>query len=97
MAFAHMVAACGASAALFDEADGTSKREALRQWHMGTVVPMVDVLTYELRKRLDVDVRLVLDDYPKDMVGRAKTFKDLVAGWHGHRQGAGYLWPDDGR
>ena len=39
-AFDRMVAACGASPALFDDSDGTSKREALRQWHMGTVIPM---------------------------------------------------------
>ncbi len=30
--FARMVAACGCSPALFDDSDGTSKREALRQW-----------------------------------------------------------------
>ncbi len=80
VAFMHMVAACGASSALFDDSDGTSKREALRQWHMGTVAPMVDVLRYELRKRLETDVRIVLDDYPRDLAGRAQAFKNLVAG-----------------
>ena len=35
-AFARMLAACGCSPALFDDSDGTAKREALRQWHLGT-------------------------------------------------------------
>ena len=79
VAFMHMVAACGASSALFDDSDGTSKREALRHWHMGTVVPVVNGLAYELSKRLETDVRLVLDNYPRDVAGRATAFKNLVA------------------
>ena len=47
-AFDRMVAACGASPALFDDSDGTSKREALRQWHMGTVKPLAAILEHEL-------------------------------------------------
>ena len=80
VAFAHMVAACGASSALFDESDGTSKREALRHWHMNTVVPVANALSYELSKRLDTNVRLRLDDYARDTVGRAQAFKHMVAG-----------------
>ena len=34
-AFARVLAASGCSPALFDDSDGTSKREALRQWHLG--------------------------------------------------------------
>ena len=80
VAFMHMVAACGASSALFDDSDGTSKREALRQWHMGVVAPLANGLAYELSKRLETDVRLVLDNYPRDVAGRATAFKNLVAG-----------------
>ena len=36
-AFNRMVAACGASPALFDNSDGTSKKEAARLWHMSVV------------------------------------------------------------
>ena len=39
-AFARVLAACGTPPALFtDGADGTAQREALRRWHLGTVLP----------------------------------------------------------
>ena len=78
--FGRMVAACGASPALFDDSDGTSKREALRQWHMGCVLPMARILSHELTMQLDTEVKLVFDAYPLDMAGRAASFAKLVAG-----------------
>ena len=78
-AFARMLAACGCSPALFDDSDGTSKREALRQWHMGTVKPLARLLEHELSMRLDVPVKLKFDGYPRDMVSRAQVFSKLIA------------------
>ena len=79
-AFDRMVAACGASPALFDDSDGTSKREALRQWHMGTVIPMAAILQHELTTRLETEVKLSFDGYALDLQARAATFQKLVAG-----------------
>ena len=78
-AFARMLAACGCSPALFDDSDGTSKREALRQWHLGTVKPLARLLEHELSMRLDVPVKLKFDGYPRDMVSRAQVFAKLIA------------------
>ena len=77
--FARMLAACGCSPALFDDSDGTAKREALRQWHMGTVVPLARLLEHELTARLDTPVKLVFDGYGRDMVSRAQVFAKLIA------------------
>ena len=78
--YGRMVAACGASPALFDDSDGTSKREALRQWHMGTVMPLARILSHELTMQLDTEVKLVFDAYPLDMASRAASFAKLVSG-----------------
>ena len=78
---AHMrvLGACGASPALFDDSDGTSKREALRQFHLGTVRPLAKLLEHELSARFDVPVKLKFDGYPRDMVSRAAVFSKLIA------------------
>lgn len=78
--FARVLAACGCSPALFDDSDGTSKREALRQWHLGTVQPLARLLEHELSEKLEADVRLRFDLYNVDLAGRAQAFQKLVAG-----------------
>ena len=79
--FARMLAACGVPPGLFESgADGTSQREALRRWHMNTVEPLAAILADELTMRLETEVRLTFDNYPKDLAGRAATFQKLVAG-----------------
>ncbi len=78
--FTRMLAACGCSPALFDDSDGTSKREALRQFHLGTVRPLARLLETELTMKLETPVRLVFDNYPLDLAGRAQAFQKLVAG-----------------
>ena len=96
--FARMVAACGASVPLFDDSDGTAKREALRQWHLGTVQPLAKVLAHELTMQLETDVRLKFDGYPLDIAGRAQAFAKLVAGGMSLEQAAavtGILSSDD--
>ena len=78
--FSRMLAACGCSPAMFDDSDGTAKREALRQWFMGTVRPLARILEHELTMRLDTPVKLRFDLYATDLAGRASAFKALVAG-----------------
>ena len=68
------------SPALFDDSDGTSKREALRQWHLGTVQPLARQLEHELSTKFEVPVRLRFDLYNVDLAGRAQAFQKLVAG-----------------
>ncbi len=79
-AFARVLAACGCSPALFDDSDGTAKREALRQWHLGTVQPLARVVERELTEKFGVPVRLRFDLYNVDLAGRAQAFQKLVAG-----------------
>ena len=79
-AFGRMLAACGCSPALFDDSDGTSKREALRQWHLGTVLPLARLLETELSEKLDAPIKLGFDLYNVDLAGRAQAFQKLVAG-----------------
>ena len=79
-AYGRMLAACGCSPALFDDSDGTSKREALRQWHLGTVRPLARQLEAELSAKLETRVRLNFDLYNVDLAGRAQAFQKLVAG-----------------
>ena len=79
-AFARVLAACGCSPALFDDSDGTSKREALRQWHLGTVQPLARLLETELSEKLDAPIKLRFDLYNIDLAGRAQAFQKLVAG-----------------
>ena len=80
-AFARTLAACGTPPALFTEAaDGTAQREALRRWHLGTVLPLARLLEHELRAKLEADVRLRFDPYPLDVQGRSAAFAKLVAG-----------------
>lgn len=79
-AFARTLAACGSNVSMFTDADGTAQREALRRWHMGTVVPLARLLEHELRAKLEADVSLSFDPYPLDVAGRAGAFAKLVQG-----------------
>ena len=76
-AFAATLAACGSSVALFDDADGTSKREALRQWHMTTVRPLARLIEAELSQKLGATIKLSFDPYALDMVSRAQVIQKL--------------------
>ena len=76
--FARMLAACGASPSLFDDSDGTSKREALRQFHLGAVRPLAKILETELSAKLETPVRLQFDLYAIDLQGRATAFAKMV-------------------
>ena len=79
-AFAAVLAATGTPPSLFVDADGTAQREAVRRWHLGTVLPLARILEAELSDKLEATVRLRFDAYPLDLAGRAQAFQKLVAG-----------------
>ena len=78
--YQRVLGACGASPALFDDSDGTSKREALRQFFLLTVKPLARLIETELSEKLDTRVHLAFDLYNVDLAGRAQAFQKLVAG-----------------
>ena len=80
-AFSGVLAALGTPPSLFVEAaDGTAQREAVRRWHLGTVLPLARILEAELSAKLEAETRLRFDAYPLDLAGRAQAFQKLVAG-----------------
>ena len=79
-AFEHVLAACGTPPSLFTDSDGTAQREAVRRWHLGTVLPLARMVEHELSAKLETPVRLRFDNYPLDLAGRAQAFQKLVAG-----------------
>ena len=79
--FGHVLAATGTPPSLFvDNADGTAQREAVRRWHLGTVLPLARMIERELTDKLETPVSLKFDAYPLDLAGRAQAFQKLVAG-----------------
>ena len=80
-AFSRMLAACGCPPGMFESgADGTSQREALRRWHMNTVIPLAKIFEHELSAQFETPVKIKFDQYATDLQGRATTFQKLVAG-----------------
>ena len=66
---------------MFDDSDGTSKREAQRVFLHGTVKPLTKLLSAELSERLETDITLNMDAlYYHDLAGRASSFQRMVAG-----------------
>ena len=63
--FSAVLAATGTPPSLFTDADGTSQREAVRRWHLGTVLPLARILEHELTGKLEAEVRLHFDAYPR--------------------------------
>ena len=79
--FKTVLAACGCSVAMFDDSDGTSKREAQRVFLHGTVRPLGRLLAAELSTKLETEIALNFDQlYMHDLAGRAQTFQKLNAG-----------------
>ena len=79
-AFERTLAACGVPPSLFISDDGTAQREAVRRWHLGTVIPLADTVAWELAAKLETPITLRFDSYPLDLAGRAQAFQKLVAG-----------------
>ena len=79
--FKTILAACGCSVAMFDDSDGTSKREAQRVFLHGTVRPLGKLLAAELSAKLETEIELNFDQlYMHDLAGRASAFQKLIAG-----------------
>ena len=76
--FEAVLAACGTPPSLFVDSDGTSQREALRRWHLGTVLPLARLLEHELTAKLETPVELKFDSYALDMVSRATVVAKLA-------------------
>ena len=70
-------ASTGTPPSLFVDADGTAQREAVRRWHLGTVLPLARILESELTVKLEAAVRLQFDAYPLDLAGRAMASRSL--------------------
>ena len=77
-AFEAVLAACGTPPSLFVDSDGTSQREALRRWHLGTVLPLARLVEHELTAKLETPVELKFDSYALDMVSRATVVAKLA-------------------
>ena len=77
-AFARVLAACGIPPPLFTDADGTSPREAVRRWHLNTVLPLARLVEHELSMKLETPVTLKFDSYALDMVSRATVVAKLA-------------------
>ena len=77
-AFMRVLAACGVPPSLFVSDDGTAQREAVRRWHMNTVLPLARLVEAELTEKLEVSVKLRFDNYAMDMVSRAGVVDKLV-------------------
>ena len=79
--FNAVLMACGCSPAMFDDSDGTSKREAQRVFLHGTVRPLGRILAAELSAKLETPVSLDFSGlYMHDLAGRAGSFAKLVQG-----------------
>ena len=77
-------------ACLSTNADGTAQREAVRRWHLGTVLPLArHVRAPSCRTKLETPVRLRFDNYPLDLAGRAQAFQKIGGGRGGRQRGVG--------
>lgn len=78
-AFDAVLAACGVPPSLHrGNEDGTAQREAVRRWHLGTVLPHAKALEGELTVKLGATVRLRFDNYPLDLQARASALAKLT-------------------
>ena len=78
-AFENVLSACGYPPALaMGGADGTGQREALRRWHLGTVLPLAGMVEAELSRKLEASIRLRFDNYALDLQARATALSKLV-------------------
>ena len=76
--FETVLASTGTPPSLFSDADGTAQREAVRRWHLNTVLPLANILQGELTDKLETPIKLKFDTYALDMVSRAQVVDKLV-------------------
>ena len=78
-----VLGALGTPIALFDDSDGTSKREAWRQLYAGTIKSLAAILVEECEEKLDTPVRIMFDAPAfEDRVGRS-VIANRLAGIEG--------------
>ena len=76
--FDAVLSSCGVPPSMFTDGAGTGQREAVRRWHQNLCLPLAKILEQELREKLEVDIRLTLDGYARDLVGRSQVVSRLV-------------------
>lgn len=79
----HVFAASGVPPALWrSDGEGTSKREAWRQFLHATVMPVAKMILPELRYKLnEPDLKLTFSElFASDLQGRARAFQSMVGG-----------------
>ena len=95
-AFKAVLASCGCSVAMFDDTDGTSKREELRQFYLGTVQPLAKILEWELSAKLEADVGLGFDLLQRRPGRTRSSLPEARCGRDGAERGAGDFGADGG-
>ena len=83
-AFMRMLAACGVPPSLWVSDDGTAQREALRRWHLGTVVPLARLLEHELTLRFGNGRAPEIRRLPEGHSWESYQFCQARPVWHGH-------------
>ena len=79
LAFAEVLAACGMSVALFDDSQGTGKREAFRQALHQVCSPLGRIAATELTAKLETQVTFDWSELrAADIAGRARAFRTMV-------------------
>lgn len=74
-----LLAACGVPPELTTgDADGTGRREAFRQFLVGTLQPWARIIETEAAAKLEAPVELSLRSFrAADIAGRARSYKQL--------------------
>ena len=73
--------ACQVPGALFDDADGTSQREAWRRFAMGPLAGLAAIVEAEVRAKLMMPCKFdFMGLWAHDLAGRAASFQKMVAG-----------------
>ena len=79
LAFSEVIAACGLSVALWDDSQGTAKREAYRQALHSVIAPLGRLVSAELTAKLGTDVRIDWTELRAgDITGRARALQSMV-------------------
>ena len=74
-----VLSACGVPVSLVTDADGTSQREAWRRFIMGSVEPLLAIVSQEVEAKLEIRVSFDLSAlWAHDLAGRASSFKAMV-------------------
>ena len=73
-----LLGAYGVPVSLYNPGDGTAAREGLRRFWISTVIPLLRVLCFEARSKLEGSCSFRFDPYTLDVSGRASALAKLV-------------------